>query len=96
METDNLIQQKLREGFNNSTVMIIAHRLNTVIDADRILVMSHGSCEEYDHPFKLLVKDDKDTELTNIDGYFARMVRATGTRAAKQLFEIARSNYNKW
>jgi ABC-type multidrug transport system fused ATPase/permease subunit len=67
--------------------------LNTVIDADRILVMSHGNCEEFDHPFKLLVKDDSDTELTNVDGYFARMVRATGSKSAKQLFEIAKSKY---
>lgn len=42
METDNLIQRKLRSSFQNSSVLIIAHRLNTVIDADRILVMNQG------------------------------------------------------
>jgi ATP-binding cassette, subfamily C (CFTR/MRP), member 4 len=42
LETDNLIQTKLRESFRESTVLIIAHRLATVIDADRILVMDNG------------------------------------------------------
>ena len=42
LETDNLIQTKLRESFRESTVLIIAHRLATVIDADRILVMHNG------------------------------------------------------
>lgn len=60
LETDNLIQTKLGESFNNSTVLIIAHRLATVIDADRILVMNNGELEEYDHPYKLLVENDGD------------------------------------
>jgi ATP-binding cassette subfamily C (CFTR/MRP) protein 4 len=39
LETDNFIQEKLKEIFKGCTVVIIAHRLATVIDADRILVM---------------------------------------------------------
>ena len=56
--------------------------------------MSQGSCEEFDHPYKLLVKDEGDKELTNVDGYFARMVRATGHSAAKSLFDIAYQTYH--
>lgn len=55
LETDNLIQNTLKQSFANSTVLIIAHRLATVIDADRILVMQNGEGEEFDHPYKLLV-----------------------------------------
>ncbi len=79
LETDNLIQSKLRECFKDSTVLIIAHRLATVIDADRILVMNEGCLEEFDHPYKLLVPDASDQpKITNESGYFARMLIATG------------------
>ena len=40
----------------NCTVIIIAHRLATVIDADRILVMEAGEGKEFNHPFKLLAE----------------------------------------
>jgi ABC-type multidrug transport system fused ATPase/permease subunit len=40
--------------------LLIAHRLATVIDADRILVMGEGTKLEFDHPFKLLTKDVND------------------------------------
>lgn len=40
--TDNFIQETLKSSFENCTVIIIAHRLATVIDADRILVMEAG------------------------------------------------------
>ena len=79
LETDNLIQQKLRTSFENSTVILIAHRLATVIDADRILVMDKGAGEEFDHPFKLLASDPaNDNEITNTEGLFSKMIRATG------------------
>ena len=65
METDNLIQRKLRSSFEHSTVLIIAHRLNTVIDADRILVMAEGRCKEFDHPYKLLTESDGDDTITS-------------------------------
>jgi ATP-binding cassette, subfamily C (CFTR/MRP), member 4 len=61
LETDNLIQHKLKSTFKESTVIIIAHRLATVIDADRILVMSNGEGLEFDHPYHLLVKNEGDT-----------------------------------
>ena len=94
LETDNLIQKKLRESFANSTVLIIAHRLATVIDADRILVMSNGEAEEFDHPYKLLVNSTTDDEITNLDGYFSKMLKATGEETSKSLFKIAKQKYD--
>jgi len=94
LETDNLIQKKLRESFADSTVLIIAHRLATVIDADRILVMNNGEAEEFDHPYKLLVNDLGDAEITNQDGYFANMLKATGDSTSKSLFEIAKQKFD--
>jgi len=55
LETDNLINKKLKERFEGSTVLIIAHRLATIIDSDRVLVMKDGSAAEYSHPYLLLV-----------------------------------------
>ena len=45
-------------------MIVIAHRLATVIDADRILVMDKGEAVEYDHPFKLLAEDEGDEGIT--------------------------------
>ncbi|XP_049513420.1 LOW QUALITY PROTEIN: ATP-binding cassette sub-family C member 2 [Dermacentor silvarum] len=53
-DTDRLIQATLRESFGNSTLIAIAHRINTVLDYDRILVMDDGRLREYDTPASLL------------------------------------------
>jgi len=57
METDALIQETIRREFQDSTILTIAHRLNTIIDYDRILVLSAGEVAEFDTPQNLL--DDK-------------------------------------
>mmetsp|Transcript_119426 Transcript_119426/g.166612 ORF Transcript_119426/g.166612 Transcript_119426/m.166612 type:complete len:140 (+) Transcript_119426:2668-3087(+) len=96
LETDNFIQQTLREKFKDCSVLIIAHRLATVIDADRILVMAKGQGQEYDHPLRLLCNNaDEDTTITNLEGFFSQMVLSTGAETAQSLFEIAQSQYKQ-
>ena len=56
--TDAAIQKMIRENFKNATVLTIAHRLNTILDSDRILVLDDGNLAEFDTPENLLSKPD--------------------------------------
>lgn len=58
VETDALIQKVIREEFSNATVLTIAHRLNTIMDSDRILVLDAGHVAEFDKPSSLLARPD--------------------------------------
>jgi ATP-binding cassette subfamily C (CFTR/MRP) protein 1 len=57
-ETDSLIQEVVRSIFKKSTVLTIAHRLNTIIDSDRIMVLEAGKLGEMGSPKELLAKKD--------------------------------------
>uniref|UniRef100_A0A4W3JI22 ATP-binding cassette, sub-family C (CFTR/MRP), member 10 n=1 Tax=Callorhinchus milii TaxID=7868 RepID=A0A4W3JI22_CALMI len=56
--TDQLLQQTIREEFADKTVLTIAHRLNTVMDSDRVLVMQAGRVKEFDSPLVLSQKQN--------------------------------------
>lgn len=57
LETDDLIQSTIRSEFKGCTIITIAHRLNTVMDYDRILVLKEGSIAELDSPKNLMQQD---------------------------------------
>lgn len=57
-ETDSQIQKMIRENFKEATVLTIAHRLNTIMDSDRVLVLDDGHVMEFDAPKELLKKED--------------------------------------
>eukprot|EP01016_Furgasonia_blochmanni_P003997 TRINITY_DN11558_c0_g1_i1.p1 TRINITY_DN11558_c0_g1~~TRINITY_DN11558_c0_g1_i1.p1 ORF type:complete len:234 (+),score=60.83 TRINITY_DN11558_c0_g1_i1:64-765(+) len=52
--TENIIQNAIQEDFKHQTVITIAHRLNTIISSDRILVLDFGEIKEFDTPNNLL------------------------------------------
>ncbi|PSN33294.1 hypothetical protein C0J52_21150, partial [Blattella germanica] len=78
--TDTFVQETIRRKFKDCTVLTIAHRLNTIMDSDRVMVMDAGSMVEYDHPYQL---------LQNRNGYFYKLVQETGPMMAQQLYKIA-------
>ncbi|KFH67722.1 hypothetical protein MVEG_06454 [Podila verticillata NRRL 6337] len=80
LATDSLIQKAIRVDFKDSTVITIAHRLNTVVDYTRILVMDQGQVSEYDTPVTLL--DDRESA-------FSKMVDETGAKNAALLRTLA-------
>nr|UOF76393.1 multidrug resistance-associated protein [Bursaphelenchus xylophilus] len=73
MNTDSLIQRTIREEFSQSTVLTIAHRLNTILDYDRIIVLDAGRIREFDSP---------DNLLADRHSIFAGMVRQSQTPTA--------------
>uniref|UniRef100_A0AAZ3QAB4 ATP-binding cassette, sub-family C (CFTR/MRP), member 12 n=1 Tax=Oncorhynchus tshawytscha TaxID=74940 RepID=A0AAZ3QAB4_ONCTS len=57
-ETDSLIQHTIRDAFQDCTMLTIAHRINTVLESDRILVMDAGRVVECDSPEVLMQRPD--------------------------------------
>ena len=58
LETDRLVQEVLRTALHNSTVITIAHRVESVMGSDRVIVMSNGKAIEVGHPHMLLQDSD--------------------------------------
>lgn len=85
-DTDKFIQTTIREKFGDCTVLTIAHRLHTVMDSDKVLVMDAGEIVECDHPFNLLQRPD---------GFLRTLVNETESSTAAHLLEIAKQSYKK-
>ena len=79
-ETDSLIQKMIRERFQGTTLLTIAHRLNTIMDYDVILVMDKGKVAELDSPKKLLQQEG---------GLFSSLVDSTGNESSIVLRQMA-------
>lgn len=80
-QTDALIQVTIRSKFANCTILTIAHRLNTVMDSDKVLVMDAGRVVEFDSPYQLL--NDKES-------MFYGMVKQMGRATFDSLFAVAK------
>lgn len=69
VETDALLQTTLRSSaFKDRTIITIAHRINTILDSDRIVVLDSGTVAEFDTP----------AELVRQKGLFYELVKEAG------------------
>ena len=91
-ETDAMIQKVLKRKFSQCTILTVAHRLNTIADYDKILVVDSGKAAEFDAPFRLLTQSEEDLDITS-QSIFAQMVKRTGTKNASEIFDVARTKY---
>lgn len=71
-ETDSFIQKMIRSRFAGTTLITIAHRLETIMDYDKVLVMENGKAAEFGSP----------SQLIDADGIFKDLINATGEGAS--------------
>ncbi|XP_065933462.1 ATP-binding cassette sub-family C member 4-like [Magallana gigas] len=83
--TDMLIQETIRSRFKNCTVLTVAHRIHTIMDSSRVMVLNQGKLVEFDTPHRLLQKED---------GFFRNLVQQTG-KAQAQILQTLALNYHK-
>ncbi|KAJ3307778.1 Multidrug resistance-associated protein 1 [Boothiomyces sp. JEL0838] len=85
-ESDQILQSVLRNILKTTTIISIAHRLNTIADFDRILVLDQGQLVEYENPHLLLL---------NPNSIFSKLVESSGSSNAAQIRDIARSKFDQ-
>ncbi|KAL3283459.1 hypothetical protein HHI36_006603 [Cryptolaemus montrouzieri] len=85
-ETDVAIQKTMKKQFSDCTVLTVAHRLSTVINSDKILVIDAGELVEIGHPYVL---------MNNTGGKFYSMVAQTGPSTFAQLKNLAFQGYTE-
>ncbi|KAG2424609.1 hypothetical protein HXX76_014334 [Chlamydomonas incerta] len=82
--TEQIVQDTIRRVFDDRTTITIAHRLDTIIESDKVLVMEQGSLMEYDCPATL---------LANRGSMFSKLVDKTGAAAAQALRQMADAHF---
>jgi ABC-type multidrug transport system fused ATPase/permease subunit len=85
-ETDALVQKTIANSFEGCTILTIAHRVETVIENDKILVLDAGKVVEFDTPFALLKPRGDDHAH---ESAFAKIVMETGEAQYANLLQMA-------
>lgn len=83
-KSDELIQQTIRTRFKDATMLVIAHRLNTVVDLDSVFVIDQGELAEHGHAHLL---------MSDPNSKFSKLVRETGEENKRLLKRISFASY---
>ena len=97
LETDEFIQRFVKQEYKDGTVLTIAHRLNTIADYDKIIVMDKGRAVQYGDPYDLLADDfaaytklsRQEKKRYQFKSLFAEMVKNTGEANANLILKLA-------
>ena len=89
-KTDQMIQGLIRTEFADCTTLTVAHRLNTIIDSDRVLVLDDGVVSQFDAPHTLLTAEPDETK-----NVFRSLVEETGAASANALKATAAAHAAK-
>ncbi|GIL86269.1 hypothetical protein Vretimale_13733 [Volvox reticuliferus] len=84
--TEQVVQETIRKVFDDRTTITIAHRLDTIIESDKVLVMEAGELKEFAPPAQL---------LANRETMFSKLVDKTGPAAAAALRKLADEHFSK-
>ncbi|KAG2500538.1 hypothetical protein HYH03_001315 [Edaphochlamys debaryana] len=84
--TEQIVQDTIKRVFDDRTTITIAHRLDTIIESDKVLVMEAGELMEYAPPAQL---------LDNPNSMFSKLVDKTGVAAAAALRKMANEHFAK-
>ncbi|CAD8128064.1 unnamed protein product [Paramecium sonneborni] len=90
MKTDDFIQNSLKQYLKDCTLITIAHRLNTIADYDRVMVIEKGNVLEFDSPFNLLAQSINSTSIDK-QTQFSKLVLNTGDSNSQTIFNIAKN-----
>jgi ATP-binding cassette, subfamily C (CFTR/MRP), member 1 len=93
-KTDELMQRVIREKFSNHTIIAVAHKLDTILDFDKVAVLDSGRLVEFDDPYVLLNRESAFSKLYSsamADDHYTGEVLSTDDMATSTRVASTRS-----
>jgi len=95
IKTNHIVQKNIERLYKDCTLITITHRLDDIAKYDKVLLIENGEKIEFDEPYRLLVVEIGDTEITNKKGAFASLVKSLGTEMQELFIQRSMKHYYK-